>query len=384
MLVSPAVLTGLKYSGSFLASASAIWGTMHDLKEKDATGHSRLTSAGRASILLTLAGLLISACSTYVADRIDEEKAYETAIREQQRETQRRFESLAQDQRNALRMAQATQAIVIAGQPLSTINLTWDFEGLPAQTLAAIGNAERAASDFEESNEDLFRMLHGDLLNSARMIVHRHMVLYPTITMLASGTSSDAPSIILVPLNSGRSAVLPLGRLPFNSDTKGVSPTVEFNEEFRQWQLMTPLVARERTGREYSAHLGRHGSHVVLTWQISATAMVRSLDLLDSAAKPTAALPDTIELLIVHAIERWPASPSNFAAGYKEFTRGHGAFSSHAIHGTSMLDLQPNNLPYHVKYKMEYGGERTVDDSDAEMNTAYCNVVTWKGKRVAE
>jgi hypothetical protein len=68
-------LNFLKYFGLIIASYSSFIGIVGDFKEEDGHGNKKVTNAGKLAISLTAIGLVISALSSFLQDRKDEQKA---------------------------------------------------------------------------------------------------------------------------------------------------------------------------------------------------------------------------------------------------------------------------------------------------------------------
>jgi hypothetical protein len=419
MSIGPMILAALTYAGLLLATISAIWGTTHDVKEKDTFGNSRLTPAGRVSIVLTVVGLLISAAATYIDDQLKRDASYRQAMQEQRAEEQKQLDKLTQlqrdaearqerrdvelqqerraletrqeqrelvqqqDQREARRQVDAIRAITVSGQKLTAIRVRWTFKNVPEAVAKAVVTELAAAEEFETGNEDLFQELRGSYLTRARQMVHRHKVLYPWLNVLAQNTSTDSSAVVLVSLDSTFSSVLPLGLVRYEKQTQDFAGTVEFPNEFDAWTHFNVFERSRSTA--YEAHLERDGLNIAAVWNIEAGSLDQAIDRLEKDVSLAAALPDRIFVTILTSIERLPVAASNAASGFAEIAEQGGFPSNGDFRERSTFDIQPNNLhDYHVTYKMRFRGSRNFEHYDPvyDTRTNYCQITSWEGSRV--
>ena|ERR1700731_4905186 len=138
----------LKYLGLLIGTASSVWGALNELKEDGPDGRKKLTRAGKLSIVITIFSFAVSLTSQGIGDnlqrkaeikleaqrqdeRIAELARHQELISHQVQtlslEEKTREEALQRFDRLAHQEAASTADILIAGQSLRDISLTWQF-----------------------------------------------------------------------------------------------------------------------------------------------------------------------------------------------------------------------------------------------------------------
>lgn len=186
------MLTFLKYAGLIIAAASSIWGTTTNLTE-ERDGNKRLTRAGYAAIAFMLLGLFISIGSNVLEDR--------------QKSTER-DEALKAEIRR-------TNRIIVSGQPLTSLDLRWEFQGVNNPLQEVMKRAGEQVASFYDNVQG--RDVSGQEANE----INRTEELYPFLLNLSKqfapdGAGSQEPNpniLVLIALDEAQNSVLPFGRL---------------------------------------------------------------------------------------------------------------------------------------------------------------------------
>ena len=121
------MLTFLKYAGLVLAALSTVWGTTRELSVKTDTGKT-LTRPGYVAVGITVLGLLISVISNVLSD---------------QEARKRREGEIAAEVRR-------TQRIILASQPLTSLDLEWSFSELRPSVRTQLTNAEARELEWQQ------------------------------------------------------------------------------------------------------------------------------------------------------------------------------------------------------------------------------------------
>jgi len=108
------LLTFFKYFGLIVATFSSLIGITSDFKKEDRYGVKKVTTTGKAAILLTIMGLIISGLSIFFQDQADSQKAMAIILRENKKQ----FEELKrfQIQVNSLNEIRYKEASLIKKQ----------------------------------------------------------------------------------------------------------------------------------------------------------------------------------------------------------------------------------------------------------------------------
>lgn len=324
----------LKYFGLMVGTASAVWGALLDLKEEGLGGKKRLTRAGKLSIGITIVSLVVSLTSAALGDRLARE-ADRTAAKKRQDESFEQFrrhqelisgqlqeldkaEKLRSEQREQFdkltqREAKRTTDIIIAGQPLTSLTVTWAIRGLDAELVQMLKNGDENAMNFIKGEQGE----RGDEQNRA---VFREEQLYPFLVALARHFTKDTAKdpnpnvVVLLALDDDHNSVLPFG----------------FFDQTNPWLRRTASTASEYTvppGVEIGGHsafgngklpnwpwLQVHDTNVVITWTLDPLTFSTALNRQNNFIVPTAKCPSVLRIAILFDIkEEPPFVGGNFA-----------------------------------------------------------------------
>jgi hypothetical protein len=341
---SPATwLVILQYFGFVLAAGSSIWGTLSEFTVKTHGGRRHLTAAGKGAVGLTILGLLVSIVSV---------------------DLQRR-----QAAADAKAEAARTNAIIIAGQPLTSLDVRWSISGITSTLAQVLAKGDADAESFIEDQQ-------GERDYQQNQAVYRSHDLYPFLIELAREFANDSSKavnanvVVLLALDDDEETVLPFGDLRDNSvwpkNEKQASPlprsSVEVedhgdygdfgNAELRSWP-----------------QLSHKDSRVTISWSLDPATFAKAIDRQIATVEPTAKLPDVFRIAVLFDLKGLPFAPANFALPenpnfwkYPDYQdtenenfRGKLALISNNF--SSTLDLVPNSsglIAYHYNLKRAY------------------------------
>jgi hypothetical protein len=325
-------LMTLKYAGLALAASSSIWATFNELTVTAPEGHKRVTVAGVVSIGLTLLGLLISFLSQDLERRRTAKVAKEQVATE----------------------ATRTNEIIIAGQPLTSLSLTWSFHGIDC------GLAEL----LKKGDDDALAVImdaQGGRGGEQNRSLYRGMQLYPFLLGLARSFArvSAKPDLfsilILVALDDDPNTVLPFGLI----DNRVLSswlqhskipeapslPSLETNmnaclgnSDLRNWPS---LEASE--------------SDVIVYWRLDPSTFAKCISRQNNFVAPTAKMPHRLRIAALFDLSGLPFRPGNFALPVDENfwnfpdyqdnrnSNFRGTLDPITSDFTSSVELVPNN-----------------------------------------
>jgi hypothetical protein len=280
-------LTILKYLGLLLAAASSVWGTVKELTvQRD--GNKRLTRAGFLAIGLTLVGLILS----IVSEDLQRRKAMKDSV----------------DQVTA--EAKRTNAIIIAGQPLSSLRFTWILRGLDPVLLAQLKAGEKSATDFIADQQ-------GERDSQQNSAVVRDRALYPFLIGFAREFTNDRSQmrssnvIAIMALDDNQNTVLPFGQMSDSSpwgkeDKKSRDPaprSVEIgdhddlgNEDLQAW----PEIHYDDTT-------------ATVSWTLDPLTFASVINRQNRFIVPTANLPRILRVAILFDVKELPFNSRSFA-----------------------------------------------------------------------
>lgn len=321
----------LKYFGLMVGTASAVWGALLDLKEEGPGGKKRLTKAGKLSIGITIVSFVVSLSSAALVDRLAREADKEAAKKRQDESFEQfkrhqevisgqlqeldKAENLRSEQREQFdkltqREAKRTTDIIIAGQPLTSLTLTWAIRGLDAELVQMLKNGYDNAMDFIKDQQGE----RGDEQNRA---VFRENQLYPFLVALSRHFTNDAakdtnPNVaVLLALDDDHNSVLPFGFLdqmnPWLRGATGtaskytIPPSLEIGSHsaFGNANLLNwPWLQVDNT-------------NAIITWTLDPLTFAESLNRQNNFIVPTAKCPSVLRIAILFDITGAPP----FAAG---------------------------------------------------------------------
>jgi hypothetical protein len=358
----------LKYLGLGLAAGSSVWATINVLTVTSPNGRKKLTVAGVISITLTILGLVISVVSEDV---------------------QRRQAADSQAARVAAE-AKRTNDIIIAGQPLTSLTLTWKFHGLDADLEQQLKDGNDSATTFIEDQQ-------GERDDQQNGAVFRENVLYPFLVALCRRftndptTNDDANVAVLLALDDDQNSVLPFGFLdsekPWGGDPGEASkqpspPSLEIgshdqygNGDLNNWP-----------------NLYVDGRTATITWRLDPSTFAKSLNRQNQFIVPTAKAPGVLRIAIIFDIKELPFAAGNFALAedqnfwnfpdypdtQNENFRGKVALITKDF--ASSVQLVPNNSSLiNYNYSLSQVYETLFTDSYGEANSGLrCLVFEYK------
>jgi hypothetical protein len=280
----------LKYLGLSLAAGSSVWATVTVLTVTTADGRRRLTTAGAVSIMITILGLVISIVSEDV---------------------QRRQAAISQAAQISAE-AKRTNDIIIAGQPLTSLTLTWKFQGLGPDLVEKLEKGHAGALAFIEDQQ-------GERDNQQNSAVFRENQLYPYLLALAREFTNDAVKdedsnvAVLVALDDAQNSVLPFG----------------FLGQEKPWlRAAAGKILKHKSPP--SLEIGNHGDlgnsdllnwpnlqvdnpDVTIAWYVDPSTFAKSLNRQNDFIVPTAKCPSLLRIAILFDIKELPFTPGNFA-----------------------------------------------------------------------
>lgn len=296
-----AVTTWLQYGGLLVATISSLWAATSELSFKDELGNKKLTRRGWFSIGLTVLSLTVSLSSKYLNDELSRAIA------------QRRFES---DRERDL-------ALILAQQPIRTIELTWSAPLTP-ELKSHLSSAEEDLEFFIEGSEDLFQSASPTLAAKISRYIERFFLHYNFLNFQASQEWKKESVLLLLPLEADQSTILPLGLLADESayddrdedgsfmgiKRKDLPPGVDSQFEFRTWHSALYQLPRSR-GCNFKTSYERKEAFVDFTWVIPSSCITTMFDRIDDRVPLTAYLPDSFKFLIFFDVKNFPLLTSS-------------------------------------------------------------------------
>ncbi|MGY2996917.1 hypothetical protein [Mesorhizobium sp. URHB0026] len=208
--------------------------------------------------------------------------------------------------------AKRTNDIIIAGQPLTSLNLTWEFRGLDEDVVKTLKKGHNDAMAFIEDQQ-------GERDGQQNGAVFRQDQLYPFLVALSrrfckdttKGGESDV--VVLLALDDDQNAVLPFGFLSNEGPGGGAGsgdslkpanpPSVEVgdhgelgNSDLLNW----PSLDMETTS-------------AAVTWRLDPLTFAKSLGRQNQFIVPTAKLPAVLHIAVLFNIKKLPFTSGNFA-----------------------------------------------------------------------
>jgi hypothetical protein len=410
----------LKYTGLLIATISSLWGTLHDLTTHSPEGQRVLTKSGRLAVWLTVIGLLVTAGSTYLDDRIKQQAAFDEALRSQRKQAEeaqrqeqeaidrftdrqeRRDTEQKRERDEALRAQQLsdqahmleqheitrqlrqTRDIIVSGEQLESLSLTWTFEDVPRYYLDKM---RAVTSGFHEPETKLteyeraFGFPPPSAMKSPHNFIERHLLLYPWLNVLAGGNWSDVGCLALLSLDDSLSSVLPLGRVPFNqapsAAMKSEPATVEFTDEFSEAMALKKGPIRDYYPY-FLANARISGSGLEISWEIPPYNLQSAIYHVSGSGETKAGLPENIKLVLLSSEKGLTQGAQNFSKKISIFLGQPLADPGEHFLRKSILVVRPNSLvQYEVKYRMRFAGRSRAEAGQCPD----CLIASWIGTR---
>lgn len=300
-----AVISYLKYAGLTMAGIASLWSAAN-IESKEIEGKKQITTAGRISIFLTIAGLGISITSNILEDKLKSEKEKQAVIDELRK----------------------TNEIILAGQPLAQLLLEWQFENVnKTLTERIIAQESQILEDYQlgfynvPMRSDDYKLLNGFYL------------LYPFLKNITNDSPEESKGknvFTLIALDSSQNSVLPIGN--FNDDIEGnnnnpeelkkrglkYSGGIRFNGDLDHfWGQSYGMPALNLTRPINDAPiLTTTGNRVIIKWQLDPYTLSNVIDKqYDNTL--TANFPPLIKVLLFNGAEKLPFVENNLAIPYQ-------------------------------------------------------------------
>ena len=288
------ILGVLKYAGIGIATLSSVWSATN-VVSREVDGRKRLTRAGKIAVGFTMLGLAVTVTSSILQDRAASQAAEERAIAELRR----------------------TNRIILAGQPLASLDFTWEFDRIGRHTLQSVDSAALAAQEEQRNKQG------GTTLSQAQ-VLWQEMVLYPFLSSLVTRRFGEPQQnvIVLLSLDPYSNAILPFGFLGDSIlwNRNEASPAVD------SALSGSVLYRRDFGGAMYGASSRRqdevrnvpvvrhHGDSLAVRWILDPVTFAHVVDRQNAATPLTANLPDRMSMLILYDVRDLPFAPGNFAS----------------------------------------------------------------------
>ncbi|MNJ85782.1 hypothetical protein D3C87_32620 [compost metagenome] len=284
------ILTILKFAGLFVAAASSIWGLTQELTFKTKDDRKRLTKAGKVSICFILFGLV----SSIVSDHIGREYA-------------------AEDQKKKIEAeAKRTNEIIIATQPLTSLNFVLEFE-------SSDSDFRKQMEDGNEKIQENDVSVQGGVPRAPHEAIEEIYSLIPMLKFLGqlghykqSGSTTfdeeDSESngtIMLMPLDESHNTILSFARIYRKVEWYTNNPGDSSLNAKPIADLKTPYTTKKISANGNS----RYSIH----WDLDPLTLEHSADRSNSEIRSNAKLPETLKLAILDISTILPFNENNFA-----------------------------------------------------------------------
>jgi len=444
------VLFSMTVFGLLVAGGGTLVGVFRKITEDVPNSEKkRITRSGRLAIALILLGLAGSLATTILKDisdryqkkldlaaaidkqrrddlnekrskdsydlqvgiKKDTEGAIKEAIKDRLTTIESSQETMARADRNfqiaTSREAHHTREIVIAGQPLRSMAISWAFPALTSEYKKDISDGrakvEELLNDFAKST----RHYSSQQGNKLKSLLHRGDVLMPFLNLLGgtqwTGQGSDSV-VALFALDDSAATVLPLGYLAASQAHKDeMSPIalaagVDTDDEINAAFYPPHQILRERSFASpgSAAVLVTERKSVKITWALPAADFFDAVDKVTASLVPTAQLPDRMRVVILTRIKKLPVDARAMAVmkwplpwGTKVAAGKFTPDNTPLAFRNSKLTLTPNGLgDGKVTYNMQLVSINKLENSQDKLdendpNVEYCYAALWIGTRSA-
>lgn len=295
------------------------------------------------------------------------------------------FEGALREQRETKRLVKSAQDVIVAGQPLTSLQIAWAFDDVPNEYLSLLAEEKDWVNEMPETNEDLFTGLFGEERNWVFRLLHRHYEFYRWMNVLASGKFSKGSSVMVLPLSATSASVLPLGRVNYDERTKDAAATLEYSSDVANWMQMMPRLARKNYSN-FDASLAINGNNLTMQWDVPPVDMSNSISQSSDKFVTTAGFPDQMKIVVLTNIENYPSGPENFTdIEWKVDDSGVIRLKEDAFLMNSVMVLRPNYLSNVVfRYRVRFAGRTDVKNRNPELEKNYCEAAIWFAERIRE
>lgn len=290
------ILVVLKYAGLFLATATSIWGTMNELTTKTDSGRKQLTKAGLFSVTLVIIGLIIS----IVSDDFSRKAAAKTQMEKLESESKR------------------TNEIIIAGQPLTSLSFSLEFESSDTVLASIMKNAAQAIQENAESEQGGVPRIPFETEDYESSLIPMLKFLGRLCDSSAKSTSlrdssfykRDNGVVALIPLDASPNSVLSFGQINGNLAWSNKDSTNRLSAGFTPVNnatagIFNPSVGGSTTNENYKKYS--------INWNLDPLTLENAIDRVNSKVRSTAMLPRQLRMIILTHFDNLPFSRYNFA-----------------------------------------------------------------------
>ncbi|MER9121301.1 hypothetical protein NKH93_32950 [Mesorhizobium sp. M0954] len=341
----------LKYLGLCLAAGSSIWGTVNQLTVAAQGGEKRLTSEGVVAISFTILGLLISLASEDLARRNSENT--------------RKAQTLAETKR--------TNEIIIAGQPLTSLSLHWEFASMNAALSQAMKKGQEDIKENAESSQGGTPAVPFD-------VEEYSAALLPLISYVAgigakNGEVSNADQaeqgaqdssfVVLVALDASPNAILSFGAIGSGVTWKSNSSARALSSGFLGFYGVREGNSTPRVTADLATMRDVGVSTYAIDWDLDPGTLASVIDRRNAAIPPTANLPKLLKVAIFHDIRVLPFEQHNFGVphvdvwGKNELNHEKMSFEPNDF-SNMILTMEVNNFS-DMKYRYSLRSIYEVD-----------------------
>jgi len=250
----------------------------------------------------------------------------------------------------------------LANQPLRTLHIKWTFHDAPLlarnlvnKGLSSAGQAMFQYQDLEDINADF------DWMQCQRVLERSH-ALYPWLNYLATGKFEARPVLLLIPLDSSGSVMLPFGQLigrevleeATTADERNVAGGIEFQEE-TDIRRLNPKERKRDCITGFTGTIFVEDNDVTCWWSIPASSLKKMLDMTSRTDPVHAGFPARIQVVLISKIKDWPVQIDDVTV--QEYWYNSDVLDPRpvapAFAGNSELVLTPNNTKHATRYTMK-------------------------------
>jgi hypothetical protein len=271
-----------------------------------------------------------------------------------------------------------TNRIILAGQPLASLTLHWEFPRAKQEFIDSLHATKEAAADYQANAQ-------GETASSQGWAVENEFVFYPFLGAVTTGVFSKPakPTLVLLSLDSYRNAVLSFGDInkavtwggaQLSSPVPALSGSVTYYEDLDAiWHgFAVPRARQILNAPSLISGVDEHSPSI--EWDLDPVTLFNSVDKQKPEITLTANLPVTLEMIIFYNFHDLPFSTANFASSpgfvvwnaLEEVDPSNSkASSDYPLLRQSILTLIPNGLTEQAS-RYEVKAIRTLHVLDSE------------------
>jgi hypothetical protein len=319
------LLTFLQYAGPVVATVSTIW-ALTNVVAREEGSRRRLTPAGRVAVGFAVGSLLITLASGYLKSAVDAQQAAAAAEEEARRAAAAAEEEARRAAAAAEKETRTSESVVQALQPLTTLKLTWTFEGIPPAIRAMVADGKNEAK--EAYREGVFNVPPS---TSNFEVLDGYYALHPFLRAIAEGFPRRNPAqgaaantiLALIGLDLTNNAVLPIGlllneSLPPEAWRRIQQEELKFagavrlpDDKFGFIDNAPPAFSR---AMPKSPTLSINGDTATISWDLDAATLRDALDRQADGITLMARLPQMLRVALISEASRLPFFGTNLAA----------------------------------------------------------------------